>query len=160
MMINCVRKCRELVLRNRSAGPFGLLNILNDRCGRYFRRYRNRHSATGTHRIHGQVQGRRRVCDRDPEQRATNHRAGCKDRLAPSPSRCGVRFLQSCAQPPSAPARRARAGGKLHHVSQGENGPQPGCRKRGKISVPPMAPLSVVAINPTTSDRAQPFFPA
>lgn len=31
----CV-KVSELVLRNRSAGPFGLLNILNDRCGGIF----------------------------------------------------------------------------------------------------------------------------
>lgn len=29
-------KISELVLRNRSAGPFGLLNILNDRCGGVF----------------------------------------------------------------------------------------------------------------------------
>ena len=29
-------KVSELVLRNRSAGPFGLLNILNDRCGGIF----------------------------------------------------------------------------------------------------------------------------
>ena len=29
-------KVSELVLRNRSAGPFGLLNILNDRCGGVF----------------------------------------------------------------------------------------------------------------------------
>ncbi len=29
-------KVSELVLRNRSAGPFGLLNILNDRCGGLF----------------------------------------------------------------------------------------------------------------------------
>ena len=29
-------KVSELVLRNRSAGPFGLLNILNDRCGSIF----------------------------------------------------------------------------------------------------------------------------
>jgi hypothetical protein len=26
----------ELVLRNRSSGPFGLLNMLNDRCGGVF----------------------------------------------------------------------------------------------------------------------------
>ena len=29
-------KVSELVLRNRSAGPFGLLNILNERCGGIF----------------------------------------------------------------------------------------------------------------------------
>ena len=30
------KKVSELVLRNRSAGPFGLLDILNDRCGGVF----------------------------------------------------------------------------------------------------------------------------
>ena len=30
------KKVSELVLRNRSAGPFGLLDILNDRCGGIF----------------------------------------------------------------------------------------------------------------------------
>jgi len=29
-------KVSELVLRNRSSGPFGLLNMLNDRCGGVF----------------------------------------------------------------------------------------------------------------------------
>ena len=36
MITCCVKKYQNWMLRNRSAGPFGLLDILNDRCGGIF----------------------------------------------------------------------------------------------------------------------------
>jgi 2-polyprenyl-6-methoxyphenol hydroxylase-like FAD-dependent oxidoreductase len=65
----------ELVLRNRNAGPFGLLDIVDARCGGRLRRYRRRDPARRTRGLHRRLQGRRRLRHRPAERRAADHPA-------------------------------------------------------------------------------------
>ncbi len=69
----------QLILRNRGAGPFGLLNMVDERCGGTFDNIDDVIPPAGTHRIHGRLQGRRGLCHRDAQQGAadaSSRRAG------------------------------------------------------------------------------------
>ncbi len=54
----------ELVLRNRGAGPFGLLNLVDERCGGQFDDIDAVVPAAERDGVHGPVQGRGGLCDR------------------------------------------------------------------------------------------------
>ena len=72
------RLCAEIsavVLRNRGAGPFGLLNLLDERCGGVFDDIDDGHSRGGARGVHESIQDRRRFRDGDAQQRAVDHPA-------------------------------------------------------------------------------------
>ncbi len=52
----------QLILRNRGAGPFGLLNMVDERCGGTFDNIDDVIPPAGARRVHGGLQGRRGLC--------------------------------------------------------------------------------------------------
>ena len=70
--------CAEIsavVLRNRGAGPFGLLNLLDERCGGVFDDIDAVIPACGARRVHEPLQGRGRLRHGQAERRAVDHPA-------------------------------------------------------------------------------------
>jgi 5-methylphenazine-1-carboxylate 1-monooxygenase len=67
-----------VVLRNRGAGPFGLLNLLDERCGGVFDDIDAVIPPGGARGVHEPLQGRGRVCDGALNSRAADHRAGAR----------------------------------------------------------------------------------
>ena len=64
----------QLVLRNRGAGPFGLLNMVDERCGGTFDNDRRCDPGAGARRLHGGLQGGSGLCDRDAQHGAADDR--------------------------------------------------------------------------------------
>ena len=62
----------QLILRNRGAGPFGLLNMVDERCGGTFDNIDDVIPPEGARRVHGRLQGGRRLRDREAEQGAAD----------------------------------------------------------------------------------------
>jgi 2-polyprenyl-6-methoxyphenol hydroxylase-like FAD-dependent oxidoreductase len=62
----------ELVLRNRNAGPFGLLDIVDDALRRGLRRHRRCDPGRRTRGLHRRLQGRRRLRHRPAERGAAD----------------------------------------------------------------------------------------
>ncbi len=89
----------QLILRNRGAGPFGLLNLVDERCGGTLRQHRRRDPARGARRIHGGLQGCRGPRDRKPQQGAADDpdRRACKDCDLVQPSSSTARQAWSMA---------------------------------------------------------------
>ena len=58
----------QLVLRNRGAGPFGLLNMVDERCGGTFDNIDDVIPPQGARRVHGGLQGGGGICDRKAER--------------------------------------------------------------------------------------------
>ena len=63
----------QVVLRNRGAGPFGLLNMVDERCGGTFKNIDDVIPREGTRRVHGGLQGCSGLCDRESQQSAANN---------------------------------------------------------------------------------------
>ncbi len=82
---SCARPISQLILRNRGAGPFGLLNLVDERCGGMFDDIDDVIPPTEARRLHGGLQGRGRLRHRE----ASRHRAvdGCRRRT-------GARIIQ------------------------------------------------------------------
>ena len=53
----------QLILRNRGAGPFGFLNMLDERCGGTFDDIDEVIPPEERAAVHGELSGRRRLCD-------------------------------------------------------------------------------------------------
>ena len=66
----------ELILRNRGAGPFGLLNIVDERCGGEFENIDDVVPPAERNDFMARVQGGRGVRHRAAEQRSANDRPG------------------------------------------------------------------------------------
>ncbi len=66
----------QLVLRNRGAGPFGLLNMVDERCGGTFDNIDDVIPPKRARRVHGGLQGGGWLCDREAEHRAADNSKG------------------------------------------------------------------------------------
>ena len=88
----CAARISALVLRNRGAGPFGLLNLVDERCGGVFEDIDAGDPARGTRGLHGAVQAAAGLRHGEAERRAGDHR----------PGRPGAR-LNCSALPPGSP---------------------------------------------------------